>query len=121
MNKYLRKVKWWLEDMWDDFGTRFAAAVGFILIVLFLFFLAFKSHAQPLAVFSDEKGVTVTLTDEDCKLKHLVQLPYRATWKEPGKVFEGCYGVRPGMIISYWEDKSIAILPMGAFRPASHV
>lgn len=80
----------------------------------------------PAAVFAapifvaDAEGVRIELFDEPCILKDLVSnLPYRATWTEKGKVFEGCFVPNPnaGFVVAYFrEDKSVAVIPMDAFK-----
>lgn len=52
----------------------------------------------PLSVFAantheiEQQGVKVTLTDEPCTFPQVAHiLPFRATWTETGKVFEGCF------------------------------
>ena len=73
--------------------------------------------AAPVAQFSAQ-GVTVTLTDEDCRLKDtVVNLPKRATWTENGKDIEGCWGTiqQISMISFYFADKTATALPMQIF------
>ena len=62
-------------------------------------------------------GVRVTLYDEPCTLKRdIVNLPYRATWEEKGKTFEGCFGARPdmGLVVVYFNDKTVGVIPLDA-------
>lgn len=79
-----------------------------------------KAHAGPVAEAAAD-GAKVTLTDEDCKLKDKVtNLPKRATWKEKGKTFEGCFGVHPGgVVMAYFSDGSVVIIPVQMFTAVS--
>jgi hypothetical protein len=61
--------------------------------------------------------IKVLLYKEPCALKSSVSnLPYRATWEEKGKKFEGCFGVdaEMGLVITYFSDKSVVVLPLSA-------
>lgn len=88
------------------------------ILSVILFFVASVAYASPVAVL-DEKGVKVTLYDEPCKFTHVVSLPYRATWEQDGKKFEGCFNVhqQAGAVVAYFDDKSIALMPTSLFRP----
>lgn len=86
------------------------------LLFLMLCF-AQQSMAQPLAVGASG-AVTVTLTDERCAMAAVANLPGRATWSEGGKIFEGCWGLMPetGIVLAYFDDKSVVAIPAAAFR-----
>ena len=75
-------------------------------------------YAAPVAI-SEGNGIKVTLFDEPCALTRVVDLPYRATWTEGGKLFEGCYNVVPeaGAVVAYFTDRSIALMPVQIFKP----
>lgn len=77
------------------------------------------AFAEPVGMVSNG-GVTVTIYDEPCALKAVSNMPYRATWTEPGKRFEGCFMLRPdaGAVVAYFDDGSVTLIPMGAFKPA---
>ena len=73
--------------------------------------------ATPIAQFS-ASGISITLTDEDCRLKDTVtNLPKRAIWTENGKDVEGCFGVfqQISMITFYFTDKTATTLPTQIF------
>ena len=57
------------------------------------------------------------LTDEPCTLKAVENLKHRSVWHEKGKRFEGCWAPHPGvgLVVSYWSDKTVAIIPIDAF------
>lgn len=76
------------------------------------------AYAAPVAVM-DRDGIGITLFDEPCKFTHIVNYKYRATWSEDGKTFEGCFGLNTAsrVIVAYFDDKSIAVVPMSFFRP----
>ena len=60
------------------------------MIGVILWVVLGTAHAQPLAVAGDA-SVKVTLTDEPCALREVVNLPQRATWTEGGRMIEGCW------------------------------
>ena len=68
-----------------------------------------------------EEGGAVQLLSEPCRLTDAIKnLPLRATWTEGGKVTEGCWGRHPeapGVIVTYWEDKTIVPILMERLRP----
>lgn len=86
-------------------------------LVLVLCLVGFSVHSKPIAQMTDGQ-VTVTVTDEPCKLMSLVtNLQGRATWTEKGKTTEGCYGINGQIAIFYWEvDKTVSILNLGHFQ-----
>lgn len=65
-------------------------------------------------------GATVVLHDERCRIKTLINLPFRATWVEKDKTFEGCYVPRPeaGMVLFYFDDGSVGYIPFQMLRKA---
>lgn len=79
--------------------------------------LALPAGAEPVAVVVNS-GVTVTLTDEPCQIEAVKNLQYRATWVERGGSFEGCFTVQSGIVVLYWSDKTVVILPGRAFKKA---
>lgn len=86
--------------------------------------LAFCMKAYAAAVYvSDDGSVRVTLYDEDCALKEVRNLKRRATWEEKGQLFQGCYGQHPetGIVIAYFDDGSVVLIPPQAFRPVRSV
>ena len=95
------------------------------LIGIFLFALALgasaPADAKPIAQTSVH-GIVMTLTDEPCALKDRVDLPYRGTWDEKGKRYEGCFGLNHlGIVMMYFNDKSVAAFPPGAFTEVTGV
>lgn len=86
-------------------------------IALILLLAAPHAIAKPIAMLTDESGVSITVFDEKCALAAVSNLPGRATWTEKGKTFEGCVGVTPfGVLTFYFEgDKSVVIIPIQAF------
>jgi hypothetical protein len=59
-------------------------------------------------------GARVVLFDDKCAVSAVANLPYKATWEEKGKVYQGCWGARPdaGVVMFYFDDKSVGIIPM---------
>ena len=93
-----------------------------LLVVLgMLIAWAHPVKAAPVAQATGPGGEVITITDEPCKLASIVDLPYRATWKEKGKTFEGCAAPHPsGLVVMYFkEDRSIALVPVRMFQPLS--
>jgi hypothetical protein len=79
---------------------------------------AAKLRAEPI-LRATEGGAVVTLHNTPCELTHVVEnLPYKATWEEKGKTFQGCYGPRPdiGAVLMYFDDKTVALAPLQAFQ-----
>jgi hypothetical protein len=74
--------------------------------------------AQPMFV-TESDGVRIVLFDEPCQVKEVSNLPYRATWTEKGKVYEGCFAANPafGVVVAYFkDDKSVATIPIDVFK-----
>jgi hypothetical protein len=69
---------------------------------------------EPIAV-GESNGVKVTLTNEKCAMTEVSNLPYRATWEEGGKSFEGCWGANGFAVMTYWADKTVAAMPRNMF------
>jgi hypothetical protein len=75
-------------------------------------------YSKEVAVFRGE-GVVIRLYDDPCRLDAVKNLPYRTTWAEGGKTYEGCYGVMGGiLVVSYWESKEVSVVPARAFLPS---
>lgn len=97
----------------------------FYLIAIFALGMALKSSravAEPM-VAADEGPVRVVIYTEDCALTSVVKnLPKRATWTENGKTFEGCAAViqQAGLVIFYFDDKTVALMPAQMFQRVSN-
>ena len=87
-------------------------------LLTLLLAIAFPAIAAPVYIATDG-NVVITLTDEKCTLP--IKLPYRATWVEKGKVSEGCFGVDRGVVVFYWSDTSLGLIPTSEFKPAKAV
>lgn len=74
-------------------------------------------RADPLFSATAE-GATITLTNEPCKVPAIGNLPFRAVWVEKDKTYEGCFGVRQdlGLVLAYFDDRSVALIPIQIFR-----
>lgn len=96
-----------------------------ICALYFLLALTANAFAQPFAVMTETQAhgvVTITLFDEPCKLTDKVtNLHYRATWQEPNKTFEGCFGVNKeaGAVAFYFDDGAVVMTPSSAFKPVT--
>lgn len=101
-------------------ALRVYTAIGY-LCLLFLFLLAVtwptNAHAGPIYKAEDAE-MRIVLTDEDCKLKQVVtNLPKRATWVDKNGKYEGCYAIHEiGIVVAYFSDKTVAILPAYIFQ-----
>jgi hypothetical protein len=75
-----------------------------------------KVYSAPMFTAATE-GAIITLTDEPCTLEAVTNLKYRATWVEKEKTFEGCWAPHRelGVVIAYFDDKTVAIIPVQAF------
>lgn len=106
--------------------VKYALRLVFIVGIVILLALAFspKAGAEPLFIAEFDSG-KVTLTSEPCALKAVTNAPKRVTWLEPnGKVVEGCYGLYKlqstsgyiNIIIGYFADLTLQVIPLSAFR-----
>ena len=89
----------------------FAITVGFLLAAAIA-----PAFAEPL--FRGEgQGVVITLFNEPCRLDAVTNLPYRITWEEKGKTVEGCFAPREdaGVVVGYFADKTVALMPVQMF------
>jgi hypothetical protein len=81
-----------------------------------------KANADPI-YRANAEGIVITLTNEDCKLPAVSNLKKRATWEEKGKTFEGCWGGHPAfpIVMGYFSDRSVVVLPVEVFAPVTGV
>jgi hypothetical protein len=96
---------------WAWFLT-FVVAVTAILVPL--------ARAVPIASFEQE-DLNITLTDEECALPQVANLPKRAIWREPKKTVDGCWGVVARTVVVYWADKTVILVPAAAFTRATSI
>lgn len=93
--------------------------VGFVIfLALALVLLPLGLYAGPVAMM-EGKGLSVTLYHpEKCQLEAVSNLPFRATWTENGKTFEGCFTIdgQLGIVRMYFEDKSVVAIPVQLFQ-----
>jgi hypothetical protein len=110
----------WFHDLTTDearqerasLAQRVIAALGVICLIV-LAGIATNAYADPrFQVVAD--GARIVLHDDKCAVGAVVNLPYKATWEEKGKVFQGCWGARPdaGIVMFYFDDKTVGIIPM---------
>jgi hypothetical protein len=87
------------------------------VILIFIFCAPSIVFATPMFATTSE-GITITLTDEPCALDAVSNLKYRATWVEKEKTFEGCWAPHRemGVVIAYFDDKTVALIPVQAFQ-----
>ena len=88
-------------------------------LILCLFILLFPVwvNAEPLyQAFSEDNTVEILLHKEPCALSAIANLPRRATWTEKGKVTEGCFGAMAGLVLLYFADKTVTVIPSAQFQ-----
>lgn len=88
-----------------------------IFLAGILFCVATSVYGEPVLETS-EGDVRVVLHTDQCALKEIVNLPYKAVWHENGKEVQGCWGPRPdaGVVVFYFADKTVALAPIQSFR-----
>lgn len=92
--------------------------------VVLVYLTCWPSAVLSTPVYSAEAdGARIVLTDEDCKLDAVKNLKYRATWTEKGKEFEGCWSARvdAGVVMAYWADKTVVVIPIQAFEKVTGI
>jgi hypothetical protein len=110
----------WFNDLTTDeakeeratLAQRLIAWLGVVCLIV-LVGLATNVHAGPrFSVVAD--GAKVVLHDDKCAVGAVKNLPYKATWEEKGKVYQGCWGARPeaGIVMFYFDDKSVGMIPI---------
>lgn len=94
------------------------------LLATLLFFLSGSVVADTVAVVK-ARDITVSVTDEPCKLTSLVtNLPMRATWREgKNELIEGCYSIfaEGQMVGLMFEDKTMAVIPVKDFQSVGKI
>lgn len=94
-------------------------ASGAVLLILFW---PLEAKSEPMFQTVSPDGIVITLHSEKCDLKEIVNLPKRATWQEKAKSYEGCWGLNPlGVVMFYFTDKTIAVVPAEAFQKVTGV
>ena len=94
----------------------------YVLFLAILFCFPSMVVARPMAIAQAE-GVTITLHSDECALPGITNLKMKATWFEKGKTFQGCWGAHPqyGLVMFFFEDKTVVVLPGDAFAPITGV
>ena len=102
----------------DPHETVFPLPLWFVLVVTLLFGLwSPLVFSEPQFQAQVQTGQIITLFDEKCSLTEITNLPFRLTWTDQGKVTEGCFGVRDGMVVMYFSaDKTVGLAPTEVFR-----
>ena len=114
------------EHSWHDFSdlprslTIIPWLVWSLVVLMVIIALSYASQvkAGPIAQ-AESQGIVITVYTEPCKLPAVSNLPVRATWVESGKTYEGCAAPNPplGIVIFYFEDKTVAVVPLQLFVP----
>ena len=85
------------------------------VLLIFLTCWPAATFAQPMFTAKDGGGAVVTFFNDECELKgEVTNLPYKATWTEKGKVFQGCWGLSgdKSQFMGYFDDKSVVAVPV---------
>lgn len=89
----------------------------YLLLLLLLF--SPPSLAKAVAVAS-QGDVTVTLHDTPCSVAAVSNLKLMAQWRDSRGVYQGCWGVQRfgqiSFVLLYFDDKTVTIIPVGAFK-----
>lgn len=90
--------------------------IAVLLALLITTVWATKAYAEPILSASDGNA-RVTIYEEKCARDEVTNLSNRATWEEKGKVNEGCAAYRPdlGVVIFWFDDKTVTVIPAAAF------
>ena len=74
------------------------------------------AYGEALYEAKGSDGVRVVAYSDACALRDVItNLPKRATWHDGSKVYEGCFGATNGLVIFYFADKTVVVLPTQAF------
>jgi hypothetical protein len=82
-----------------------------------LFGVSYCAYGE--AVFeTTADGIRLVLHKDQCALKEVTNLPFKAVWHENGKEVEGCWAPRPdaGIAVFYFADKTVGVAPLSSFR-----
>jgi hypothetical protein len=95
--------------------------VVFLAVLMALVLLPLQAYAEPLYV-AETGGIRITLHSEPCELGAVTNLKMKATWVENGKVSQGCWAATPfGVVVAYFDDKTVATIPVQAFAQVQGV
>lgn len=101
----------------NDEYTVVPLPIWFVIIVTALFGLwPSLVLAEPVLQTQTADGIVITLHTEKCELKEVSNLPYRITWQEKGKSTEGCFGSNGRVVIFYFADKTVGVIPVQVFE-----
>jgi hypothetical protein len=106
----------------DEFETVFPLPLWFVLLVALLFGWPLNAFSEPKFKASAGNGAVVTLYSDPCQLTGTVtNLPGHATWVHNGKTSKGCWGAASGLVMFYWEDKTVGHASVEAFEALTGV
>jgi hypothetical protein len=108
------------EQMERCYWRRVALLIVLAAIVAIIF-IPLKVYAAPLYV-AETGGIRITLYSEPCELGAVTNLKMKATWVENGKVSQGCWAATQfGVVVAYFDDKTVATIPIQAFAQVQGV
>lgn len=114
------ETEWFEEQRFRQRPTVLPLLAWAIIVGLVIAGLFYAGHALAEPRFKAEgEGAVITLYDEPCLIKdQIANLPYRATWEEKGKTYQGCFAPRPDaqLIVAYFEDHTVALIPFQALQ-----
>jgi hypothetical protein len=77
------------------------------------------ANAEPRFAAEGDNGAVITLYDDPCELKEqITNLPFKATWTEGEKRFEGCWAPvqQLGIAQMWFTDKTAFPVPLQALK-----
>ena len=91
-------------------GLLSVVLVGHVVVLLALTTSTVRAEAVASA---QAPGITVLFYNEPCALKQVTNLPLRATWRQNGKVVEGCFGafLEAGAVGAFFNDGTVVVIP----------
>lgn len=99
-------------------------AVGALIsLVAFVVLLTFATGAFAKPVLRLTNGpVTITLYDDKKSCQQAMNLTRKAVWMESGKEVQGCWGYNTIGVVMFWfDDKTVASAPAQAFTEISEI
>lgn len=88
-----------------------------VIVALGMALTSGKVFGEPF-ISAEMAGVRLVVHTEECAVKEIKNLPRRATWTEKGKTTEGCAGLSQEieMIVFYWADGTVTVIPSPYFQ-----
>lgn len=85
-------------------------------LILFLLLVCAPVYGEPKAVANGATGQSVTLHDEPCAVPVAKNLQFRAVWKDRDASYEGCFTIQNGIVVAYFDDRTVVAIPAQYFK-----